>query len=88
MKRHPGPKKRSFFRTLGRPRFFNKNRLLAVRNTRFEKQSSIYSRQMSKLNYLCFVRTASTVWLSFAEKEVEPEFEIALSEDLFDRPFF
>jgi hypothetical protein len=26
------------------------NRLLAVRNTRFEKQSSIYSSQMSKLN--------------------------------------
>jgi len=28
------------------------------------------------------------MWLSFAEKEFEPEFEIALSEDLFDRPFF
>ena len=28
------------------------------------------------------------VWLSFAEKEFEPEFEIALSEDLFDRPSF
>jgi hypothetical protein len=27
-------------------------------------------------------------WLSFAEKEFEPEFEIALSEDLFDRPLF
>ena len=29
----------------------------SVRNTRFEKQSSIYSSQMSKLNSLCFVRT-------------------------------
>ena len=28
------------------------------------------------------------MWLSFAEKEFEPEFEIALSEDLFDRPCF
>jgi hypothetical protein len=28
------------------------------------------------------------VWLSFAKKEFEPEFEIALSEDLFARPFF
>jgi hypothetical protein len=28
------------------------------------------------------------IWLSFAEKEFEPEFEIALSEDLFDRPCF
>jgi len=28
------------------------------------------------------------VWPSFAEKEFEAEFEIALSEDLFDRPFF
>jgi hypothetical protein len=26
--------------------------------------------------------------ISFAEKEFEPEFEIALSEDLFDRPCF
>jgi len=30
----------------------------------------------------------SEEWLSFAEKEFEPEFEIALSEDLFDRPLF
>jgi hypothetical protein len=28
------------------------------------------------------------IWLYFAEKEFEPEFEIALSEDLFDRPCF
>ena len=35
-----------------------------------------------------FVEPASTVWLSFAEKEFDPEFEIALSEDLFDRPCF
>ena len=27
-------------------------------------------------------------WFSFAEKEFKPEFEIALSEDLFDRPLF
>jgi len=27
-------------------------------------------------------------WLSFPEKEFEPEFEIALSEDIFDRPLF
>jgi len=27
-------------------------------------------------------------WLSFLEKEFEPEFEIALSEDIFDRPLF
>jgi hypothetical protein len=26
------------------------------------------------------------MWLSFAEKKFEPEFEIALSENLFDRP--
>src|SRR6516165_3486507 len=32
--------------------------------------------------------TASMMWLSFAEKEFKPEFEIALSEDLFDRPLF
>jgi hypothetical protein len=77
------------FSELSADRVFSlQNRLLAVRNTRFEKQSSIYSRQMSKLHFLCFVRTASTVWLSFAEKEFEPEFDIALSEDLFDRPFF
>jgi len=30
--------------------FAQKNRLLAIRNTRFEKQSSIYSRQMRNLN--------------------------------------
>ena len=28
------------------------------------------------------------MWLSLAEKEFEPEFEIALSVDLFDRPCF
>jgi hypothetical protein len=28
------------------------------------------------------------VWPSFAEKELEREFETALSEDLFDRPLF
>jgi hypothetical protein len=27
-------------------------------------------------------------WLSFAEKEFEPEFEIALSEDLFESKAF
>jgi hypothetical protein len=43
---------------------------------------------MSKLNSLCFVRTGFNSVASFAEKEFEPEFEIALSEDLFDRPFF
>jgi hypothetical protein len=47
---HNGSEKRSFFRTLGRSQFSPLNRLLAVRNTRFEKQSSIYSSQMSKLN--------------------------------------
>jgi hypothetical protein len=61
---------------------------LAVRNTRFEKQSSIYSRQMSKLNSFARSLPASMVWLSFAEKEFEPDFEIVLSEDLFDRPLF
>jgi len=45
-----GLEKRSFFRTLGRPRFCLKNRLVTVRNTRFEKQSSFYSSKMSKLN--------------------------------------
>jgi hypothetical protein len=35
-----GSEKRSFFRTPGRPCFSLKNRLLAVRNTRFEKESS------------------------------------------------
>jgi hypothetical protein len=46
------------FSELSADRVFSlQNRLLAVRNTRLEKQSSIYSRQMSKLNSLCFVRT-------------------------------
>jgi len=39
------------FSELSADRVFSiQNRLLAVRNTRLEKQSSIYSRQMSKLN--------------------------------------
>jgi hypothetical protein len=50
MTQHLGSEKRSFFRTLGWPCFSLQNRPLAVRNTRFEKQSSIYSSQMSKPN--------------------------------------
>jgi hypothetical protein len=38
--------------------FSLQSRVLAIRNIRLEKQSSIYSRQMSKLNCLCF-RSAS-----------------------------
>jgi hypothetical protein len=68
--------------------FALKIRVLVIRNTRFEKQSSIYSRQMNKLNSLAWSVPASMVWPSFADKEFEPEFEIALSEDLVDRPFF
>jgi hypothetical protein len=55
--KYASSEKRPFFRTLDDDIFSLKNRLLTVRNTRFEKQSSIYSRQMSKLNSLCFVRT-------------------------------
>ena len=45
-----GSTKRSFFRTPDRQLFPSKNRFLTVRNTRFEKQSSIYQNKMSKPN--------------------------------------
>ena len=41
----------------------------------------------TELPVLCPCRD-SMVRPSFAEKEFEPEFEIALSEDIFDRPLF